>query len=122
MTPPPGKQKTRLIGEHRMKRFCLILILLLLLPTFLMGCTDKDTRETADPAVPTAVAPAPSNGAASPVDTGKSAVPVGTERTGTAEGDTQEAPVITTEVPFSGMEIEDSYVETVGDGVGIGGN
>ena len=87
-----------------MKRFCLILILLLILAVICAGCTDEKPQDTVSPAVPT------------------DKVPAGTEQVVPSAGDPQTTAALTTEVPFSGMEIEDSHVETVGENVGIGGN
>lgn len=98
-----------------MKRFCLILILLLILAAVFAGCTDNDKQETGSPAVNTVELPGrtEADGASEPLGSGQANTPAGDPQTTTA---------MTTEVPFSGMEIEDSYVETVGENVGIGGN
>ena len=126
-----------------MKRFCLILILLLILAAVFAGCTDNDKQETGSPAVNSTELPGrteanveqteanverteanveqteanvgqtEADGASEPLGSGQAITPAGDPQTTTA---------MTTEVPFSGMEIEDSYVETVGENVGIGGN
>lgn len=98
-----------------MKRFCLILILLLILAALSAGCTEESEDTTAQPAIPTAAAPerTDANGVSVPPETGLVEA---------SADDPQTTPVMTTEAPFSGMEIEDSYVETVGENVGIGGN
>lgn len=97
-----------------MKRFCLILILLLILAALSAGCTEEREETTAQPANPTAAVPERTDANGSyPQETGQANTPAGDPQTTTA---------MTTEVPFSGMEIEDSYVETVEENVGIGGN
>ena len=104
-----------------MKRFCLILILLLILAAVFAGCTGNDKQETGSPAANSAELPGRTEANVEQTEADGASEPLESGQANTPAGDPQTTTAMTTEVPFSGMEIEDSYVETVGENVGIGG-
>jgi hypothetical protein len=113
-----------------MRRLCLILAILTLVCVLLTACTPDSDNEK-DPTLPSAQQPVASDRKGN--EKSESGPPVSDPA---VKSDSREAatetpsdqPVETktdvpeTEAEFSGLDIEDEYSETVGEGVGVVGN
>ena len=107
-----------------MKRLCIFLVLALTFAALFTACTPDKGETASDRASNTLPIPASNSveGAAAPSQTeGEQA---GQSQSDSSEpGDpTQIQTEPSTEIPFSGLEIEDEYTETIGENIGVGGN